>query len=135
METFDPAAWAWWRQDPQMEPPVVDSPGLWVIIPDSMDDIDIHPDVGIPDPRSDVSPRILHRPEVSDVHFLRCSRPEDDWIQDLRRDAVAYLDERIRADGNPLRAEWEAVCQRHGSCNPVGRWEQYRTEHLDPVLE
>jgi hypothetical protein len=120
--SFDPANWAWWRESPREEAPTVGEPRQWAILPESYDDIGSQDGLDV------------CRANVAEPHVLQFQRIDDGWVQELRHDAVTYLDEHIRTDNDPLRAAWASMCWRNGDRDPVARWERYRAEHVDPVL-
>jgi hypothetical protein len=59
----------------------------------------------------------------------------DEWIEQLQQEAIAHIDELIRAGDNSVAAEWENMCEKFGVDDPLPRWETFRRNHVDPRLE
>jgi hypothetical protein len=134
MTAFDPAAWAWWRENPGEDQPAR-SLVVHVVLPEWVDGVGGQIRAAVRTCHDGgVRVRLRHA-DVEVAHVLTFQTLDEAWVRDLRRDAVAYLDDRLRAEDNLLRDEWEWICQCHGCSDPVGRWEQYRANRLDHRLD
>jgi hypothetical protein len=120
---FEPENWAFWRDDPRTDPPTVDDGQIHVVMPERF--------------------AANHRPpifadrgysctfaDVNDATVLSFHRLDDSWVEGLRTDAVAYLDDRIRSSG-PVHQEWKHMCEHFGRTDPIDRWNEYRASTLE----
>jgi hypothetical protein len=122
--TFEPAAWAWWRDDPRDDLPVTDRTEVIALLPTEYDDVN--------GAGQEFDP---HYGDVEAPHIFKLRRVDDCWLEEIKREAVEHIDERIRAGDNSIAYEWKNMCKQFGESNPVERWERYRENHLDPKLE
>jgi hypothetical protein len=122
---FDPAHWAYWRDfDEDRELPLVDRTERRAVVPREYEAVD---GAGV-----DIEP--IHA-DVEQPHVLIVRRIGDEWIEQLQQEAIAHIDELIRAGDNSVAAEWENMCEKFGVDDPLPRWEAFRRNHVDPRLE
>jgi hypothetical protein len=122
--TFDPATWAWWRDDHSEQLPVTDAPEVVAILPTGYGEVN----------GAGHAFEVVHA-DVKTPHVLKFRRVDDAWLEAVRHEAVEHIDQRIRAGDNSIAAEWENQCRRFGASDPVRRWEKYRKNWVDPALE
>jgi hypothetical protein len=122
--TFEPAAWAWWRDDPCDDLPVTDRTEVIALLPTEYDEVNGAGQAFDP-----------HHGDVEAPHIFKLRRVDDSWLEEIKREAVEHIDERIRAGDNSIAYEWKNMCKQFGESDPVQRWERYRENHLDPKLE
>jgi hypothetical protein len=106
LTSFDPDLWTWWRDGPRNAHPI-ESLTIHLIVPGSVDGIDRSLVPATVRTRHPDGVRVeLHRAAVETAHVLTIQTLEDDWVRDLRRGAIASLDDWIRTDGGLSREEW-----------------------------
>jgi hypothetical protein len=121
---FSPAYWAFWRDDPRTDPPVTqDVAEVMAVVPQAYRAVN-----------GEESGFELVHADVDKPHVLKAERVDPLWLRELKRDAVDHVDAEIREDGNTLASEWKAMTRKFGVSDPIARWEQYRTRHVDPNL-
>lgn len=131
---FDPAAWAFWRDDPLETPPTRDSSTVWVVLPRWVDE---QGELGatVAGQVGDASETVTTvYADVDRAHVLKFRGIDDEWLEEFEREAIEHVDERIRAGDTPMASEWRHMCAQTGATDPVQRWEQYRAAHVDPSL-
>jgi hypothetical protein len=129
---FDPAAWAFWRDDPATAPPTRGPSTVRVLVPHWIDDGEFVSTVA-DECGAGRTTEVVYA-DVDRVHLLTLRRLNDAWLEELRREAVDYVDNRINAGDNPVAAEWRCVCEQSGATHPVQRWDRYRARFVDPFL-
>jgi hypothetical protein len=120
---FEPENWAFWRDDPRTDPLTVDDGQIHMVMPERF--------------ATDHRPPIFANrgysctfADVDDVTVLSFHRLDDSWVEGLRTDAVAYLDDRIRSSG-AVHHEWKHMCEQFGHTDPIDRWNEYRASTLE----
>jgi hypothetical protein len=121
---FEPAHWAFWRDDPRDDLPVSDDVAeVMAVVPQQYEAVN----------GEDARFAPVHA-DVDQPHILKIERVDPLWLRELKQDAIDHVDAEIREDGNTLASEWEAMARKFGASDPIARWERYRSRHVDPRL-
>jgi hypothetical protein len=117
-----PERWTPWS-DTTESVPVLDDLNKFCVAPHGAD-------IG----RGDVNMRVINA-NVVNTHVCVLRPIEREWVEErVRRDALAYINDKLQQDRSRVRQVWDGHCRKYGKQNPLEEWERFRDEWIVPRL-
>jgi hypothetical protein len=73
--------------------------------------------------------------ETDAVHLVGLRKLNRRWVELFKRDAVAWLEERIETGRNKYADRWRDLCESNGVTDPVAEFHRFKQAHLADRIE